>query len=97
MEGTRQDHLAAMALYSIAFIRITPTLMETIQQESYNSFTAIYADDLTAAEIINYLKKWWDVLYIIDPKWSLTDRSKSRLVIRKNVGELLNLSSKRSM
>ena len=60
MEGTRQDHLAAMALYSIAFIRITPTLMETIQQESYNSFTAIYADDLTAAEIINYLKKWWE-------------------------------------
>lgn len=56
MEGLRQDDLAAVALYSIAFIRIIPTLMETSQQESCNRFTAINADDLTAVESITTLR-----------------------------------------
>ena len=57
-------------------------------QEIYNTFTAAYADDLTAVEPIEQLKKWWDELCRLVPKFGYyPEGSKSSLVIRKNAEE----------
>ena len=53
-------------------------------QGNYNTFTAAYADDLTAVEPIDQLKKWWDELCRLVPKFCYyPEGSKSLLVIRK--------------
>ena len=38
--------------------------------KSYNTFTAVYADDLTAAGPVDQLKKWWNQLCRHDSKFS---------------------------
>ena len=56
--------------------------------KSYNTFTAVYADDLTAAGPVDQLKKWWNQLCKRDSKFSyFPEGNKAWLVIRKNEEE----------
>ena len=47
-----------MAFYAIAIISMILMLVEISLQGNYNTFTAAYTDDLTAAGPIDHLKKW---------------------------------------
>ena len=88
MEGTTQGNSTAMVIYAITIIPVILMLMEISLQGNYNTFTAAYADDLTATGPIHQLNKWWDKLYRLGSIFGYyPERSKSWLVIRKNAEE----------
>ena len=73
-----------MASYAIAIVPTILMLVEISLQGSYNTFTVAYADDLTAARPIDQLKKWWDELCRLGPKFGYyPEGSKSWLVTKK--------------
>ena len=58
IEGAAQGDPVAMSIYAIAIIPMIFMLVEISLQGNYNTFTAVYADGLTAARPIDQLKKW---------------------------------------
>ena len=57
MEGITQGDPVVMAIYAIAIVPMILMLVEISLQGNYNTFTAAYADDLTAAGPIDQLYK----------------------------------------
>ena len=56
VEGTTQGDLAAIVIYAIAIIPVILIVVEISLQRNYNTFTAVYVDDLTAAGSFDQLR-----------------------------------------
>ena len=73
-----------MAIYAIAIIPLILMIVDISHQDDSSTKTAAYADDLTAGKITQ-LKKWWDTLCQLGPKFGYyPEGGKSWLVIKGN-------------
>ena len=63
-EGTTQGDPIAMALYGLSLLPLTSSLKDHSNQVKQ----VTYADDLTGAGKIRFLKLWWNLLIEIGPK-----------------------------
>ena len=68
-EGTTQGDPVAMATYAIATIPLILMLLEFSEKEHLSTKSAAYADDITAAGNLRALRRWWDKLCEIGPKF----------------------------
>ena len=57
-----------MAIYATARIPLILMIVDISHQDDSSTKTAAYADDLTAGKITQ-LKKWWDTLSQLGPKF----------------------------
>ena len=88
MKGTTQGDSAAMTIYATIIISMILMLVEIILHRNCNTFTAAYAEDLTAARTIYQLKKWLDELCRLGPKLGYyPEGGKSWFVFKKNAKE----------
>ena len=84
-EGTTQGDPTAMAIYAIAIIPLILMLVDISHYDDPSTKTAAYADDFTAAGKVVQLKKWWDTLCELGPKFGYyPEGSKSWLIIKGN-------------
>lgn len=75
-------------IYAIAVIPMISMLVKISLQGTCNIFTVAYADDSTAAGLIDQLTKWWNELYRVGSKYGYyQEEIKSWLVIRKTAEE----------
>ena len=82
-EGTAQGDPTAMAIYGIAIIPLILMIVDIKHQDDSSTKTAAYADDFTAAGKITQLKKWWDTLCHLGPKFGYyPEGGKSWLIIK---------------
>ena len=73
-----------MAMYSLA---ITPLINE-LREQHPEIHQVWYAYDATGAGSSSYLKKWWDCLLTIGPKYGYFPKSsKSHLVVKPEFAE----------
>ena len=83
-EGTTQGDPIAMALYGLSLLPLTSHL----KSESNQINQVTYADDLTGAGKIRFLKAWWDVLYQAGPNIGYyPNPSKSWLIVKPKYEE----------
>ena len=68
-EGTTQGNPTAMAIYTIAIIPLIPMIVNITHQDDSSTKTAVYADDFTAAGNTTQLRKEWDTLCHLGPKF----------------------------
>ena len=68
-EGTTQGDPVAMAIYAIATIPLLLTLIDFSVTKHLSTKTAAYADDITATGKLRSLRRWWDKLCEIGPKF----------------------------
>ena len=69
-EGTTQGNPIAMAVYAMAVIPLLLMLLEIVIEVPDNTAKmAAYAHDFTVAGTIKSLKKWWEALMILGPKF----------------------------
>ena len=74
-----------MAVYAIAIIPLILTLINYMKQDETNTGTVGYADDIGAAGKILALKKWWDKMCELGPKFGYySEGSKSWLIVKSD-------------
>ena len=74
-----------MAIYAIAIILLILMIVDITHQDDSSMKTAAYADDFTAAGKITQLKKWWDTLCQLGPKFDYYPEGRiSWLIIKGN-------------
>ena len=84
-EGITQGDPTAMAIYAIAIIPLFLMLANITHLDDFSTKTAAYADDFTAAGKSTQLKKWWDTLCQLGPKFGYYPKGgKSWLIIKGN-------------
>ena len=81
-EGTTQGDVTAMAMYAIG---IRP-LIDILHQKTDTSKCqqVWYADDSTVAGQLREMKKWWDLLYNVGPKYGYHPKPSKTILIVKN-------------
>ena len=83
-EGTTQGDPLAMAMYALA---ITPLIRELHNRHSEID-QVWYADDASSAGSCSNLKKWWDCITTLGPKYGYYPKnSKSHLVVKSEFEE----------
>ena len=83
-EGTTQGDPLAMAMYALA---ITP-LIKDLSDRHPETKQVWYADDATGAGSCSNLKKWWDHITTVGPKYGyFPNSSKSHLVVKPEFEE----------
>ena len=74
-----------MAIYAIATIPLILMIVDIIHQDDSSTKTAAFADDFTAGGKIAQLKKWWNTLCHLGPKFGYyPEGGKSWLIIKGN-------------
>ena len=74
-----------MAIYAIAIIPPILMLVDITHHDNSSTKIAAYKDDFTAVGKITQLKKWWDTLYQLGPKFGYyPEGGKSWLIIKGN-------------
>ena len=82
-EGTTQGDPVAMAIYAIAIIPLLLILIEYSEKECLSTKSAAYADDITAAGKLISLRRWWDKLCEIGPKFGYLPNPGKTWIITK--------------
>ena len=83
-EGTTQGDLFAMGMYALA---ITPLIRE-LSDCQLDTKQVWYADDATGAGTCSNLKRWWDCLTSVGPKYGYFPKSpKCHLVVNPKFEE----------
>ena len=70
MTATQGDSIDLCKRFDWFIIPMILRLVEPSLQGNCNTFAAAYANELTAAGLIDQLMKWWDELYRLCPKFS---------------------------
>ena len=85
-EGTTQGDPIAMAVYAMAVIPLLLMLLEIVTEVPDNTAKMVaYADDFTAAGTIKSLKKWWEALMMLGPKFGYHPQAvKSWLIVKSD-------------
>ena len=82
-EGKIQDDPTAMAIYAKAIIPLIFIIVNITHQDDSSTKTAGYTNDFKAADKITQLKKWWDTLCQLGPKFDYYPKGgKSWLIIK---------------
>ena len=68
-EGTTQGEPVAMATYAIATIPLLLMLLDFLEKEHLSTKSAAYADNITAEGKLSKLRRWWDKLCELGPKF----------------------------
>ena len=81
-EGTTQGDVPAMGMYAVA----TRPLIENLHRHVDNSICkqVWFADDSTCGGKIHEMKRWWDKLNVIGPKYGYFPKSSKTILIVKN-------------
>ena len=83
-EGTTQGDPPAMGMYALA---ITPLITE-LSECQLDTKQVWYTDDTTDAETCSHLKRWWDCLTSIGPKYGYFPKCpKCHLVVKPEFEE----------
>jgi len=83
-EGTTQGDPVAMAVYAIAIIPLLLMMMEIVSTKNTSTKAVAYADDFTSAGTLIDIKRWWDTLCDIGPKFGYHPQaSKSYLIVKE--------------
>lgn len=87
-EGTTQGDPIAMAVYAIAIIPMIFMIMEVVNETK----TVAYADDVTAAGELFSLRRWWNQLCLLGPKFGyFPEATKSWLIVKNDVFKKANM------
>ena len=79
-EGTTQGDSLGMAVYAIG---LTPFLEMMLKITKDNDKMVAFADDLTAVGTFESLRRWWDNLIELGPKFGYNPQpSKSWLIVK---------------
>ena len=82
-EGTTQGDPLGMAIYAIGITPLLDALEVFIASE--HTKTVAFADDVTAAGDLQSIRKWWNKLSQIAPKYGYFPQpAKSWLIVKKN-------------
>ena len=86
-KGTAHSDLASMAIYGIGVTPLINMLIDIVitSTESHVGVLA-YADDFSAAGKLDDLRKWWDTLTIIGPKFGYYPEPKKTWLVVKPYG-----------
>ena len=84
-EGTAQRDLVAMSTYAIATIPMLLTLIDFSQGEHLCTKSAAFADDITTAGKLKGLRRWWDKLCEIGPKYGYFPNATKTWIILKRI------------
>ena len=68
-EGTTQGDPVSMAVYDIAIIPLILIMVDFSTRDKQTTKCAGYADDVTAAGKLNGLRRWWERLCEVGPKF----------------------------
>ena len=92
-EGTTQGDPLGMAVYAIGITPLMDLLIVAMEND-HNKMVG-FADDITAAGDLDSLKKWWEKLLQLGPRYGYFPQpSKSWLIVKEErVEEALNLFS----
>ena len=84
-EGTTQGDPIAMAVYALATIPLSLMVLEITAQFPDNSVKMVgYADDFTAGGTVTSIKKCWDTLCKLGPKFGYHPKPSKTWLIVKN-------------
>jgi hypothetical protein len=86
-EGVTQGDVCAMALYGVSTKTIIMELHEEVNKHMCRQ--CWYADDASVAGKLEYMKKWWDTLLKIGPKYGYFPNNGKTILIVKNVEGLI--------
>ena len=81
-EGTTQGDVTAMAMYAIGIRPLIDILHGKTDASKCQQLW--YADDSTAAGQLREMKKWWDLLYNVGPKYGYHPKASKTILIVKN-------------
>ena len=81
-EGSTQGDVTAMAMYAIGIRPLLDVLRE--RTDSASCKQVWYADDSSAAGKLREMKKWWDLLEEIGPKFGYQPKPSKTILILKN-------------
>ena len=80
-EGSTQGDVTAMGMYAIGIRPLINTLNEETDPKQCQQVW--YADDSSAAGKLREMRKWWDILNVVGPKYGYFPKpSKTVLIIK---------------
>ena len=83
-EGATQGDPTSMGAYALVILPMLHSLLDFVSTKDLQSREATFADDLTVAGRLAYIKNFWDELAIIGPKYGCFPKStKSYLIVKK--------------
>ena len=74
-----------MAIYAKTIIPLIFMIVNITHQDDSSTKTAGYTDDFTAADKITQLKKWWDTLCQLGPKFDYYLKGEKSWLIIKGI------------
>ena len=80
-EGTTQGDPLGMAIYAIATTPLLDAMANSIEDDAQKEVA--FADDITAAGKLRSLRKWWDTIVKIGPKFGYNPQPKKSILIVK--------------